>query len=236
MPKPLFISFEGIDGSGKSTQAIKLFDHLIYSGVPAILVREPGYTPLGEHLREYLKGQEPLTPVAELLLFEAARAQLVVTVIAPALRDGTTVITDRYTDSTFAYQGAGRGLDPILIRSLNSMATRDLFPDITFLLSIDPSAATARTNDRNARFEAENRDFYNRVATAYAQQAKAQPHRIQTLDATLPEADLAESIRTVTTRNLTTRRIEDPTITPPGSSTGLPQKPATNPQPQQTTP
>ena len=136
MAKGLFIVFEGCEGSGKSTQAELLQTALVESGRQAILVHEPGSTNLGRYLRTYLKSKQPLTKESELLLFEAARAQLVADEIRPVLANGLIVIADRFAASTLAYQGYGRGIDIGLISRLNDFATAGIGPDITFLLDI----------------------------------------------------------------------------------------------------
>ena len=194
MPKPLFITFEGIDGSGKTTQAEVLHKRLTNHGLPCLLVREPGSTPLGQHLREFLKSQRPVTPMAELLAFLAARAELVKTQILPALQEGTNVISDRYADSSIAYQGGGRKIDTNTIHSLNRVATHHLKPDLTFLMEIDPAQAAGRSTDLQGRFENMDLEFYKRVATAYKEQAARAPNRIQVMDATQPVDRISQKI------------------------------------------
>ena len=194
MPKPTFISFEGIDGSGKTTQAQILHKNMERQGIPAILVREPGSTPFGDHLRQFLKGQQPISPLAELLSFEAARAELVQNVITPALHKGITVISDRYTDSSVAYQGAGRNLNLETIDLLNSLATQNTIPDLTFLLHIEPQEASRRTTDLHSRFESQDAGFYQRIAKGYTAQAARNTQRIIVLDATLPQETLSGQI------------------------------------------
>ena len=197
MAPPLFISFEGIDGSGKTTQAKALHQRMQQEKHPSILVREPGSTPLGENLRAILKGENPITALAELFLFEAARAELVAKIIAPAMAAGTTVITDRYTDSSVAYQGGGRGLDTTTIHSLNSIATQWLTPDITFLIFSDPQKALRRATNSATRFEqhqTQDKDFYQRITNAYAHQAAQDPERVRTLNGSLKKGDIAQQI------------------------------------------
>ncbi len=139
-----FIVFEGGDGSGKSTQARSLNRRLRRRGLPVLLTREPGGTPAGESIRRWLKGRLILQPLSELLLFEAARTQLVASVIRPGLDGGSTVISDRHTASTMAYQGYGRGLDLGLIRQLNQIATGGLVPDLTVLLDLPAQIGLSR--------------------------------------------------------------------------------------------
>jgi dTMP kinase len=176
----VFISFEGVDGSGKSTQAKLLAGEL---GTDAVLVREPGGTPASERIRELLADPGvPLDPLAELLLFCAARAQLIGEVIRPALEAGRTVICDRYCDSSIAYQGAGRGLGADYVRRLCNTTTGGLWPDLTILLWVEPERALARTRGGD-RFEQEGIDFQRRVAAAYRESAEREPRRVRLIDA-----------------------------------------------------
>jgi dTMP kinase len=176
----LFVTFEGIDRSGKSTQARLLRDAL---GERAVAVRDPGATPLGEQLRGLLK--EPTVevgPRAEALLFAAARAQMVDDVIRPALDHGRVVVSDRYVDSSLAYQGAARGLGVEEVAAVNAFATDGLMPDVTFLLAIDPDAAAARGAEDD-RFEREGADFQRRVQEAYDELAAGDPARWRRVEA-----------------------------------------------------
>lgn len=145
----MLITFEGGDGSGKTTHAARLEKRLRSEGFSVLLVREPGSTGLGQHLREWLKRDESTVPLAELLLFEAARAQLTEEVIRPALKAGSVVIADRFIDSTLAYQGYGRGLDLALIQTLNEAATGGLVPDLTILLDLPADAGLVRAGGRS---------------------------------------------------------------------------------------
>jgi dTMP kinase len=159
----LFVTFEGIDRSGKTTQARLLTDAL---GDDALGVREPGGTEVGERVREILKDPAvPLAPEGEALLFAAARAELVARVIRPALGDGRVVVSDRFLDSSLAYQGAARGLGIEEVERINAFATGGLEPDLTFLLVIDPAAAAARAGESD-RFENEGRALQERVLAA----------------------------------------------------------------------
>jgi dTMP kinase len=183
----LLLTFEGIDGSGKSTQARLLDEYLQEHGHDTLLVREPGGTELSEQIRSLLL--EPdlnVHPMAELLLFSAARTQLVAERIRPALEAGQIVICDRFYDSTTAYQGAGRGVaDPVWLQSFHRRVTDGLVPDRTYLVELDPETARARRADGEAkgdRMEAENDDFYHRVAAAYDTLADDHPRRIHRLD------------------------------------------------------
>ena len=175
----MFITFEGIDRSGKTTQTRMLAEAL---GDGALLVREPGGTPAAERIRELVKGDTELTPMAETLLFGAARADLVERVIRPALEAGRTVIGDRYIDSTVAYQGGARGLGIERVEELNDWLTAGLWPDVTFLLDVDPAKAAGRGGDMD-RFEREGEALQRAVAQAYEQLAARHPDRYVRLDA-----------------------------------------------------
>jgi dTMP kinase len=189
----LFVTFEGGEGSGKSTQAKLLTERLRNAGHDVVLLREPGGTPFGEELREaLLHGHEALTPVAELLLFLAARAELVAKVIRPALESGKAVICDRFTDSTLAYQGHGRGLDLAAIRELNSLATGGLLPNLTILLDLPVDAGRARKHADDDTFIRENSGFHERVREGYRKLAAAEPNRWFVLDADKSPQAIAE--------------------------------------------
>jgi dTMP kinase len=184
----VFITLEGIDRAGKSTQATLLAEAL---GGSALLLREPGGTPAGERMRELLKDPEvELDPRAELLLFCAARAELVARVIRPALEDGRPVICDRFIDSTVAYQGVARGLGVESVEALNAFAIGECVPDVTILLRISPQRAAERGQQRLAaggsdgadRFEGEGIDFQRKVASAYDEIAARDPDRVTVVD------------------------------------------------------
>jgi dTMP kinase len=188
----LFVTIEGIDRSGKSTQARRLADAL---GDDALLVREPGGTPAGERIRDLLKDPAiELDPRTEALLFAAARAELVSAVIRPALEAGKIVISDRYLDSSLAYQGHARGLGEEEVRRINEWATAALEPDLTVLLRIDPATAAERAGEAD-RFEDEGLSLQQRVADAYEQLAAANPARWKAIDATRDAAEVAADIR-----------------------------------------
>ena len=190
-----FIVFEGGDGSGKSTQARSLNRRLRRRGIPVLLTREPGGTPAGESIRRWLKGQLNLQPLSELLLFEAARTQLVGSVIRPGLDGGSVVICDRYIGSTVAYQGYGRGLDLGLIRQLNQVATGGLVPDLTVLLDVPVQTGLSRRGNAEAdRFEAAPEDFHRRVGEGYHAQAEADPDKWLVLDGARPQRHLSRDI------------------------------------------
>ncbi|MSQ05800.1 MAG: dTMP kinase [Dehalococcoidia bacterium] len=202
LPGSFFAVFEGGDGAGKSTQARALLGRLRRRGVPALLTREPGGTTLGESVRRWLKSHRDTAPMAELLLFSAARAQLVQHVIRPALSDGVAVICDRFTASTVAYQGWGRGLDLAWIDKLNQAATGGLAPDLTILLDLPPEAALARRarsgdgpdDSRADRFEAAPLEFHRKVRQGYLGLAASSPRRWLVLDAASPPQLLARQV------------------------------------------
>lgn len=179
----MFITFEGIDRSGKTTQARLLAKAL---GDEAVLVREPGGTPAAERIRELVKDPSlEMTPLAETLLFESARAELVSAVIRPALEAGRTVVCDRYVDSTAAYQGGARGLGIETIEQLSYEFAGDPVPDLTILLELDPGAAAGRPGETD-RFEQEGESLQRAVAAAYAALAERHPDRYMRIDATRP--------------------------------------------------
>jgi dTMP kinase len=182
----MFITFEGIDGAGKSTQARMLAEAL---SDDAVLLREPGGTPAGERLREILKDPGvSLSPRAELLLFLSARAELVEAVIRPALAAGRPVVCDRFMDSTVAYQGAARGLGVEVVRDLNAVAVAGCVPDRTVLLRLDADLAGARGDGRGDyggdRFEREGESFQATIAAAFEELAASEPDRFLVVDAT----------------------------------------------------
>lgn len=196
----LFLSFEGIDGSGKSTQAALLAESLSAKGLTVLSVREPGGTALGEAIRAMLLDPaRHINARAELLLFSAARAQLVEELVRPALERGEIVIADRFYDSSSAYQGAGRGVGAAdWMAQLHHFATDGLRPDKTFLVDIDPDEALRRRGDRAAdRMEQADTAFYERVRAAYLDQSRAEADRFVVLDGTRTREELQEEIQRV---------------------------------------
>lgn len=196
----LLLTFEGIDGSGKSTQAHLLAEALREDGYDPLLVREPGGTAFSERVRSLLLDPSfNVDPFAELLLFSAARAQLVAERIRPALAEGRVVICDRFYDSTTAYQGAGRGVaEPAWLASFHERVTDHLVPDRTFLVEVDVATARARRaddGDDSDRMEEAGGAFYERVVEAYGTLAEEYPDRIQRLDGTRSIDDLHQHIR-----------------------------------------
>ena len=197
MPRLPFITFEGSEGCGKSTQVQRLAARLDRSGVPYLVTREPGGTPIGETIRELLQfapHNSMMTAETELLLFEASRSQLVCEIIKPALERGLCVIADRFFDSTTVYQGAARKLDRKVVERLNAFAVGDCVPDITFVLDVDAATAGSRMEKpRKAdRMEQQPAEFYERVREAYHELAKGEPKRIVLIDGSR-EADQIEN-------------------------------------------
>ncbi len=190
-----FIVFEGGDGSGKSTQALSLLRRLRRRGVKVLRTHEPGGTPLGQSLRRLLKSGEAMTPVSELMLFEAARAQLVQNVIRPFLEQGGVVIADRFTSSTMAYQGYGRGLDRELIDRLNREATGGLEPHLTVFLDLPVETALARKGGGSGdNFDDAPVDFHRRIHRGYSALAAADPGGWLVLDGQRPPEELSRDI------------------------------------------
>ena len=195
----LFITLEGGDGSGKSTQAQLLGEWLQEQGHTVVRTREPGGTEVGVAIREIvLHHRGEVSPRAEALLYAADRAQHIATLVRPALARGEIVIQDRYLDSSVAYQGAGRVLGGTEVRDLSLWAAEGLLPDLTLLLDLDETAARGRLDKANKvfdRLEAEKGEFHGRVRTAFLALAADEPERFLVLDASLPVAELAALIR-----------------------------------------
>ena len=191
----MFVTFEGLDGSGKSTQVELMRAHLEESGREVVATREPGGTQLGEEIRELLLGGTEISPWAEAALFAAARAELVAEVIRPALERGADVVCDRYLDSSLAYQGIARGLGVDRVLALNTDAIRGLLPDVTFLLLIDPEEAALRSGEASDRIEREGGEFLRQVDKAYRELGSIFATRIVTLDGSRPADEIAKEVR-----------------------------------------
>jgi len=190
----MFVTFEGLDGSGKSTQAELLRARLEADGVDVVATREPGGTELGEGIRDLVLHGGHVGPWAEALLYVAARAELVDAVIRPALERGAAVICDRYIDSSIAYQGVGRELGLQRMLDINLASVGGLLPTRTYLLELDPSDVPSRIQRHYDRLEREGDDFRARAAAGYRELAERFPERIVVLDATRPADELAEEV------------------------------------------
>jgi dTMP kinase len=191
----VFVSFEGIDGSGKSTQARLLADRLRQQGREVVAVREPGGTELGERVRDLLLDGASMAPWAEAALFASARAQLVAEVVAPALERGATVVCDRFLDSSLAYQGIARGLGVEAVLEVNRLATGGVLPDRTVLLTVPVEQAAARAAGPGDRIEREGEAFLERVAAAYLELAAMFPQRIAVVDGSFGPDEVAARVR-----------------------------------------
>jgi dTMP kinase len=191
----MFVTFEGVDGSGKSTQARLLAERLRAEGREVVLTREPGGTELGERLRETLLwGKEAIAPWAEAALFAAARGQLVDEVVRPALASGADVVCERYLDSSLAYQGIARGLGVERVLELNLLVTSGILPDRTFLIAVPPEEAAARQDGEPDRIEREGLEFAAEVDRAYRELARIFAQRVVVVDGTQNPEDIAETI------------------------------------------
>ena len=201
--KGRFISLEGIEGTGKSTQAKLLSDYLKEKGFEVVLTEEPGGTQIGLRIRELLLSVEHkgMTAVTELLLYNASRSQHIREIIVPAISSGAIVITDRFTDSTIAYQGFGRGIDLNLINSIDLIATERLRPDITILLDLDAEVGLKRNKGINKtdRLELEDLEFHQRVRNGYHNLAEKEPERIKLIDASAGIQEIHSRISSIIT-------------------------------------
>jgi dTMP kinase len=191
----MFVTFEGVDWSGKSTQAALLAGWLVEEGRRVLLTREPGGTPVAEAVRDVVLHGHDMTPWAEAALYAAARADHVEHAIRPALERGEDVVCDRYIDSSVAYQGIGRRLGEDSVRELNLMVTRGLLPDRTFLVLLDPAEARRRGAGQPDRIEREGNDFWRSVDEGFRSLAAASPERIVTLDGSRSPDEIAEEVR-----------------------------------------
>jgi dTMP kinase len=208
-----FITLEGPDGSGKSTQSKWLAEHLVLLGQPVITTREPGGTEISEQIRTLLHDMrnQAMQPQAEILLFSAARAQLVGEVIAPHLLAGGLVLCDRYADSTLAYQGYGHGLDLDTLRLITDFATRGIRPDLTLLFDLDPQAGLQRRKaggEEWTRMDDYALAFHQRVRKGYLALAAAEPHRWVVLDASRDMVQLQDEVRGIVLGRLELSRLK----------------------------
>jgi len=190
----MFVTFEGLDGSGKSTQLQLLTDRLVAAGRDVVATREPGGTELGEQIRDLVLHGGHVAPWAEAALYAASRAQHVAEVIRPALERGAVVLCDRYVDSSVAYQGVARGLGLERVLELNLAAVGGLLPDLTFLLLVDAGVAASRMPSDRDRLEREDTVFHGRADAGYRELAKRFPERIVTIDGSLSEDEVAQRI------------------------------------------
>ncbi len=219
----LFITFEGIEGSGKTTQILRLKRYITRMGLPCKVTREPGGPEISEKIRTILLNPKHrgMVPLSELLLYEASRAQHVHEVIKPLLEKGVVVLSDRFTDSSVAYQGYGRRLDIKFVEKLNRLVTQGLKPDITFLLDCPFDLGLKRAmrrnirlgNEKEGRFEREEMQFHQRVRRGYLSLAKKEPNRIMVIDTRVGEERVFEEIRKIVDklilfRNLSKKRIK----------------------------
>jgi len=191
----VFVSFEGVDGSGKTTQARLLEEHLSVLGRDVVATREPGGTELGEELRRLVLNGPQIAPWAEAALFAAARAEHAAEVIRPALARGADVVCDRFVDSSLAYQGIARGLGLELVLGLNRTVLEGLLPDRTFVIALDAATAAARREGEPDRIEQEGDGFQAEVGRAYEQLAERFAERVELLDGTQPPEQIAAEVR-----------------------------------------
>jgi dTMP kinase len=203
----LFITFEGVEGSGKTTQIRRLKKYLTQKGIPCKVTREPGGSPIGEKIRKILLNPDhrEMVPLSELFLYEASRAQHVKEVIEPLLEKGLMVLCDRFSDASIAYQGYGRKLDLGLVRKLNRLSSQGIKPHVTFLLDCPSDLGLKRAVQRNQvqrkereeRFEREKIQFHHRVRRGYLSLAKKEPHRVKVIDTRQGEDKTFEKIRRI---------------------------------------
>ena len=198
MTRGLFITFEGADGCGKTTQINLLKEYLSDNGYDVFVTREPGAKGLGERLRDILLNYDgEVSDKCESFLFLADRAQHIDTIVKPALEQGKIILCDRHTDSTVAYQGYGRGLDIEQINMLNNIATNGLKPDLTFVFDVDIQTSMSRVVGEKDRMESSGNDFFNKVRNGYLEIAKCEPQRVKVIDAKLPIDKVFEQVLSI---------------------------------------
>lgn len=212
-----FVTFEGVEGSGKTTQIRRLKRYLKQKGIPCLVTREPGGTLIGEKVRRILlnRAHGEMTPLSELFLYEAARAQHVSQVIRPLMKKRGVILCDRFSDASVAYQGHGRKIDPRLVDLLNQVASKGVRPDLTFLLDCPSDMGLKRAvrrdrqkrSNRQDRFEREKIEFHHRVRRGYLSLAKAEPRRIKVIDTRDGEQKVFEEIRKIVDAMMRSKRI-----------------------------
>ncbi|MCR5632627.1 MAG: dTMP kinase [Eubacterium sp.] len=199
MSRGIFITMEGPDGSGKSTQISRLKEYLEKEGYNVLITREPGGTVISEAIREIILNKDftEMSPVTEMMLYASARAQLIAEVVGPAIDNGTAVISDRFVDSSLVYQGMARGLGVDTVYEINKVAIGDYMPDVTFMLDLPAEIGISRKKDQKEldRMELESLEFHKKVAEGYRSLAAKFPDRIKTIDATLPIDEICGIIK-----------------------------------------
>jgi dTMP kinase len=201
--KGLFITFEGIDGCGKTTQAMLTYRYLVSKGLHVMLFREPGSTAVAERIREVLLDRRlPMEDVTELLLYEAARAEITNRELRPVLVKGQIALCDRFYDSTTAYQGYGRKLDIRMVRALHRVAVGSVVPDVTFLFDIDLKTAYGRRGENPDRLESQSKAFFNRVRRGFLEIARKERKRVKVIDASRSIEQVFDEVRKILDRKL----------------------------------
>lgn len=201
--KSCFITFEGIDGCGKSTQTLLVYQYLTRLGFSVAMFREPGSTAISEKIRSILLNEKNLmSDITELLLYQAARSELTAREIKPELAKGNIVLCDRFYDSTTAYQGYGRGLDLKTVRTLHRIATKGLSPDLTLLFDIDLKTAVSRRKKKKDRLESESKTFFLKVRKGFQEIARKDRRRVKVIDATQPVENVFIDVKKIISRKL----------------------------------
>ncbi len=200
---PYFITFEGIDGCGKTTQAILTYEYLSSCGYKVKLLREPGSTKVAEKIRDVLLDKKnSINDTTELLLYEAARAEITGSEIAPLLAKGYIVLCDRFYDSTTAYQGYGRKLDIKMVRSLHKIATNNISPNLTLLFDVDLSVASLRGKKNKDRLELQSKQFFNRVRRGFLEIARKERRRVKVIDSSASIEDAFANVKKIINKKL----------------------------------